>query len=69
MANMLRIDDIAVIEARSALSTAETEMRNAETQISEVNRKLETDYGRQQEFAKLDGECVDLNAGEYVLNE
>jgi hypothetical protein len=56
-----------VIDARSALTTAESEERNVETQISDIKRKLETDYGKQLEFAKLDGECFSLDAGEYVV--
>ncbi|RGB33082.1 glucosidase II beta subunit-like protein [Rhizophagus diaphanus] len=55
-----------VIAAYDAYDKAEEEKRKVENDITEVNKKLEKDYGTQLEFAKLDGECFSHDAKDYT---
>ncbi|PKK68229.1 hypothetical protein RhiirC2_547736 [Rhizophagus irregularis] len=55
-----------VIAAYDAYDEAEEEKRKVENDITEVNKKLEKDYGTQLEFAKLDGECFSHDAKDYT---
>lgn len=55
---------LEVIAAYDAYDEAEEEKRKVENDITEVNKKLEKDYGTQLEFAKLDGECFSHDAKE-----
>lgn len=55
-----------VIAAYDAYDEAEEEKRKVENDITEVNKKLEKDYGTQLEFAKLEGECFSHDAKDYT---
>ncbi|KAG9293221.1 hypothetical protein G9A89_010592 [Geosiphon pyriformis] len=55
-----------VNKAREAHKSAETEQRDMEKRIDEINGKLERDFGRQNEWIKLDGQCFDYLSGDYT---
>ncbi|CAG8493696.1 4370_t:CDS:10 [Ambispora leptoticha] len=57
-----------VIAVRDSLNTAENEQREIENHINDINGKLARDYGRNDEFAKLDGECFEHGTGEYTYS-
>ncbi|POG78703.1 hypothetical protein GLOIN_2v1870282 [Rhizophagus irregularis DAOM 181602=DAOM 197198] len=61
-----KLKEIKVIAAYDAYDEAEEEKRKVENDITEVNKKLEKDYGTQLEFAKLDGECFSHDAKDYT---
>ena len=46
------------------MDKAKEDKRKVENNIEEINKKFAKDYGFQQEFAKLDGECYDHDDGE-----
>ncbi|CAG8502938.1 18603_t:CDS:10 [Acaulospora morrowiae] len=54
--------------ATNARNSAEEEKKNLESKIEDINNKLSKDYGSQEEFAKLDGECFERNTGEYTYS-
>ncbi|CAH1764884.1 7729_t:CDS:10 [Entrophospora sp. SA101] len=55
-----------VSAAQDAYNSAHEEQTNIEKKINEIQSKLSMDYGKQDEFAKLDGECFTYNSGEYT---
>ncbi|RIA98631.1 glucosidase II beta subunit-like-domain-containing protein [Glomus cerebriforme] len=55
-----------VIAAFDAYDKAEEEKKNIENDLEEINKKLAKDYGTKREFAKLDDECFNHDAGEYT---
>ncbi|CAG8463190.1 9967_t:CDS:10 [Ambispora gerdemannii] len=57
-----------VLVARDSLNSAENEQREIENQINDINSKFSKDYGRSDEFAKLDGECFEHVTGEYTYS-
>jgi len=57
---------------RQSLSDAETALRGAEDQLKNAQRDLEdlfkpNRFGKDGEWKKLDGLCLERDTGEYVL--
>lgn len=64
------IDEVS--RARQSLSEAETALREADDKFKNAQRDLEDlfkpeKFGRDGEWKKLDGLCLEKNTGEYVL--
>ncbi|XP_075975886.1 glucosidase 2 subunit beta [Anticarsia gemmatalis] len=53
-------------EARREHSDAERTVREIESNIRKIQQNLEKDYGLQQEYATLDGQCWEYEDKEYV---
>jgi protein kinase C substrate 80K-H len=57
---------------RQSLSSAETALREAEDKLKNAQRDLEDifkpeKFGKNGEWKKLDGLCLEKDTGEYVL--
>ena len=52
--------------ARQLFLSAENGLRDVERKYDDVQRKLNLNYGRQDEFAKLEGQCFEIRSGEYI---
>ncbi|CAG8501853.1 6391_t:CDS:10 [Acaulospora colombiana] len=50
--------------ATEARNKAEEERKTLEKKIEDLNNKLSNDYGLQEEFSKLDGECFEYDSGD-----
>lgn len=53
-------------EARREHSDAERTVREIEANVRKIQQNLEKDYGLQQEYATLDGQCWEYEDKEYV---
>lgn len=53
-------------EARKQYTDAERTVREIEANIRNIQQNLEKDYGLQQEFATLDGQCFEYEDKEYT---
>ncbi|XP_053605276.1 glucosidase 2 subunit beta [Plodia interpunctella] len=53
-------------DARKHFTEAERTVREIESNIKNIQQNLEKDYGLQQEFATLDGQCFEYEDKEYV---
>ncbi|KAM3967075.1 glucosidase 2 subunit beta [Aphomia sociella] len=53
-------------EARRQFSDTERTVREIEANIRNIQQNLEKDYGLQQEFATLDGQCLEYEDKEYI---
>ncbi|CAG8432966.1 11027_t:CDS:10 [Diversispora eburnea] len=52
----------------SETSRAEKDRKELENKINDLKIKLSKDHGKQDEFAKLDGECFEYDSGEYTYS-
>lgn len=58
------VDEASV--ARQQLMEAERTVREIEANMRNIEQNLEKDYGLEQEYATLDGECLEYEDKEYV---
>ncbi|GAA5828886.1 hypothetical protein JCM11251_005908 [Rhodosporidiobolus azoricus] len=54
--------------AKAAHSTLIDQVRDEEKKLEEAKKALERDWGRDWEWKKLDGTCVEQNTGEYTYS-
>jgi protein kinase C substrate 80K-H len=53
-------------KARNEYATAEQELRNVLSEISEIQRKLDYDVGSNEEFASMIDQCFEYDDREYI---
>jgi len=56
----------ALQKARDAHSKAVTETNRLRSDVDQVTKKVSTDYGSEDVFLAIKGDCIALNAGEYT---
>ena len=56
----------AVVEARKALTSAQSSLQNLETDLKDHREELKEDYGPASIFRILKDKCVSKDVGEYV---
>jgi protein kinase C substrate 80K-H len=56
----------ALQRARDAHSKAVAETNRLRSDVDQVNKKISADYGPQDVFLAIKGECISLNSGEYT---
>ncbi|XP_049816221.1 glucosidase 2 subunit beta isoform X2 [Schistocerca nitens] len=52
--------------ARSEFEEADRNLRDVQREIKQLQESMEKDYGEEDEFAPLDGECFEFTDSEYV---
>lgn len=60
---------ILILEAKKAreiYEEADRNFRDIQREISQLQESLNKDFGPEDEFASLDGECYELSDHEYV---
>jgi outer membrane protein TolC len=58
------IDVTEVARAREAYNNAKTELASVEGRLQKEKEALSKDWGREWEFKKLDGTCIEKDMGE-----
>lgn len=55
---------IAIESARKSLNDVESEVRQLDVNLENINKQLDFDYGKDKEWLKLKDVCVEKNEGE-----
>lgn len=53
-------------QARNAFEEADRKFRDLQREVTHLQESLNKDFGLEDEFAALDGECYELSDREYV---
>ncbi|BGP24904.1 alpha 1,3-glucosidase, glycoside hydrolase family 31 protein [Rhodotorula toruloides] len=57
-----------LLRARTAHTDLVDELHHAEVRLEDAKKQLEKDWGRDWEWRKLDGTCIEKDAGEYTYS-
>lgn len=63
---MLKICILEAKQAREVFEEADRKYRDIQREVTHLQESLNKDFGPEDEFSALDGECYELSDREYI---